>query len=348
MPAAAHSQEPSFTPLYSSLTAVIAPFFLATWACENLMGITIPCTNTLLALFQIQVSRRGASGVRWCLDQPDTDTLKQHIYSITLNINNMQNKPLQNLSTSDLQFCRVLTGQYKQSKGFLEQLSIETYDRMKSHVKSDKGVDVNVFLNIISNSNLIGYYSNLILQLRKNYIKQLEDFLALKYRITFDSFATTATPDEFARLESFEPVIENITCQLGNDFRKAGVDYLLEELRNMLILKRKPQLDDCRMIFQESFSYDLADGKQPFLTSARNILLITKAIAIYLTGNRELYREVENRFSGWEDHFHFNRSYVIANTVSVKFASDKCFQLTFPDNVNAALFYFQFMIGDGL
>jgi len=258
----------------------------------------------------------------------------------------MKKNPSQTLNSNDLHFCRVLTDQYKQSKYFLESLGLEIYDRMKSHIKSAKGVDANVFLNIISNSNVIGYYCNLISRLQKNYIQQLEDFIALKYRISFDSFATIATPDEFAQLESFEPIIENIVRQLGNDFRRMGADYLLRELRNMLTPKREPKLEDCQIIFHDSFSYDLADGKQPFLTSAKDILLITKAIAIYITGNTALYQEIENRLSGWENHFHFDRSYIIGNTVSVKFTSDNCFQLTFPDNVNAALFYFQFIIGD--
>ena len=258
----------------------------------------------------------------------------------------MEKKPSQALNNTDLHFCRVLTDQYKQSKDFLESLGVEAYDRMKSYIKSAKGVDANAFLNIISNSNVIGYYCNLISKLQKNYIQQLEDFIALKYRISFDSFATIAAPDELAQLESFEPVIENIVRQLGNDFRRMGADFLLKELRNMLSLKREPKLEDCHIIFHDSFSYDLADGKLPFLNSARNIMLITKAIAIYITGNRELYREIENRFSAWENHFHFDRSYVIGNTVSVKFTSDNCFQLTFPDIVNAALFYFQFIIGD--
>lgn len=258
----------------------------------------------------------------------------------------MHNSPLETLSTTDLQFCRVLTDQYKLTKYFIEELSIDTYDRMKSHIKSVGGTEAKIFGNIISTAHVIEYYSVLMYQLQKNFITQLEEFISLKYRITFDSFISVATPVELSGLESFEPIIENIARQLGSDFKRVGVDYLLSELRNMLVLKQKPRIEERSMIFQESFSYDLADGKLPFLTSGKNIEIITKAISIYVNGNKKLFPELEKRCAEWESHFHFNKSYVIGNAISVQFTPDKCFQLTFPDNVNVVLFYFQFMIGD--
>lgn len=89
------------------------------------------------------------------------------------------------------------------------------------------------------------------------------------------------------------------------------------------------------LVFPDAFNYQLEDGKKPTLCGNSFTTAILANIATFLHDYPAASREIELYILRWEAHFHFYRTYIVADTIGVRFLPEQAIKLVFIERTQA-------------
>jgi hypothetical protein len=105
----------------------------------------------------------------------------------------------------------------------------------------------------------------------------------------------------------------------------------------------KPFLEGITLVFRNVITYELQDGKRPALSSCQEVSKILERLSEFFPDQPDLFKEVKLMLCRWEDHFVFDRKYILAGVVAIKFQPENSMELVCRDQ-HCATVLFEYLL----
>lgn len=246
-----------------------------------------------------------------------------------------------NLQPQDIAYCETLFKSYLDHYKFISELADLVYVKYNIHLVEHPGTEP--FTGQLENVrdikvDLLKTLQKLTAQLGE----KIEAYFTGQYNIKFEPLDLQKQRNGIP-LDSYQPLIENITKQLGNDFAAAGEKQVIKRFQELFCFDRnRPFIKNDKISFPSLGQYDIdSDNDLAWLQERENIPLLMDALTLFCMGRTTQPETFKSQYYEWRGGLQFSIWYLLSGemNLSIRFYKNEKVVVMFKDDETAESFW---------
>ena len=245
------------------------------------------------------------------------------------------------LPTEDQIFCNTAFTIYSNHVSHVSELLNTIEKRNAEYGSTQQAKDDENFFSLNKIEKAREALKHTLHDLTQSLILKLENYFIKKYCLVFNSLLPDKGHTNLNPFSSYDPIIENITGQVGKNLLQAGKEQINKNFLRSFNRNSVPVLNGNKITIPNFITLDEHWGEKISLHYSYNSRLenLINALNLFLHDNTELPKQITDKLLEWKGALELSDYYPVFPGVSFKFFKNRRIDVFFSNAETAKKFW---------